>query len=134
MSIKKGEKYMADTEVIFKGLVIMKLRMPDGKLAPVRHYRCSIGRNKDTYGNGCYLSIRNIEDGSWNQLFDLRYNNEFSINGATDYIINWFFNNWSGENGSWRAVKVELKIEEWHRNTSRSMFDWMPTSIKTSRE
>ena len=62
----------------------------------------------NTYGNGYYLAITGREDCTFEQLMDLRYQ-QFNINNPEPFILDWLYNNWSGENGSFDIMSVKIE-------------------------
>lgn len=64
-------------------------------------------RNEKTYGNGYYARVKG--EGFESMGFDLRYENSFDKNNKEKWLEEWAKGYWSGEKGSWKVEKLEIK-------------------------
>lgn len=69
---------------------------------------CMYSRNPNTYGNGYYLIISDINKNGIRQLIDLRYDTDFSIDEAISYICIWCDRYWNGKNGAYKLEHFSI--------------------------
>lgn len=63
-----------------------------------------------SYGNGYYIWIECVTQGCYSsQGIDLRYNRHFTPTYFLAYATKWACENWSGKNGSYRLIGIDLK-------------------------
>ena len=90
--------------------VQLNLLSPDEKTRDKINLEFVFTQDKNTYGNGYYCGVYMVTKDKkfmWYYL-DLRYNTEFNSNKKNEFIINWCFNHWSGENGSYSITSFKL--------------------------
>lgn len=66
-----------------------------------------IYRDPNQYGNGMAMYVKGKGKTEFERCFDIRYE-KVDPNNIELFILNWIYNEWSGENGSYDVV--ELKI------------------------
>lgn len=69
--------------------------------------RAVFSYNEDTYGNGYYLGIKGVKGTDFEQYFDIRYDN-FNPNNPEPFLLNWIYNNWTGDRGSYDVVSLNI--------------------------
>lgn len=70
-----------------------------------------LAKSNSGYGNDTYMLVKSRDSGSFEQYYDIRYDKEFNKNKPEVFIINWVYNFWSGENGSWNIIGCSIKVQ-----------------------
>ena len=88
----------------------IKIKDPESGDVKQKEFSVSFSYDEKQYGNGhsMYVKLENSNT-HWDQLYDIRYDKTFSKDAKMQYITHWAFNNWSGENGSWKIVKLSIE-------------------------
>lgn len=107
--MKNATKFLLDVSLISPDLTERK----ELKL------RVILGKSNSGYGNDTYMLVKSRNDNSFEQCFDIRYDKEINRNKPEIFIINWVYNYWSGENGSWNVSGCSIKVDGLRRTQSK---------------
>ena len=64
------------------------------------------------YGNGYVMFVQFYEKAGvkgQSEAFDIRYDKDFRIETAISYICAWANRKWSGEQGSWTLISINIR-------------------------
>lgn len=86
----------------------IRLTSPDLVNTKDRKLAVKVVRSNSGYGNDSYLAIKGI-DNSFEQFIDMRYDTSFNPNKPEPSIVAWAYSYWTGENGSWRIIKLSIQ-------------------------
>lgn len=107
----KGTFSMIDNSLTTAYKLIVTIQNPeDSKQKITKKLRAVFSKDPEQYGNGTFLGIRNLpEDKNYfEQNFDIRYDTSYSRKSQEVYLLNWVYNYWTGENGSFDVKEVSL--------------------------
>lgn len=99
--MKNATKFLLDVSLISPDLTERK----ELKLKVI------LGKSNSGYGNDTYMLVKSRDGESFNQCYDIRYDKEFDRRKPEVFIINWVYNYWSGENGSWNVSGCSIKVD-----------------------
>lgn len=102
-----------------KFLLDVSLISPDFTERKELKLRVILGKSNSGYGNDTYMLVKSRNDNSFEQCFDIRYDKEFNRNKPEIFIINWVYNYWSGENGSWNVSGCSIKVDGLRKTQSK---------------
>ena len=66
--------------------------------------------DENDYGNGHYLHLIMSEERD--QWIDLRYNKRFNRNKKMQFLVDWAFDYWNGENGAYYVKSITVSEAE----------------------
>lgn len=69
---------------------------------------CFFHYDPEQYGNGHYLTLKMRGREGFENIIDLRYNNEFDRNSKPAFLEKWARNYWSGKNGAYAVKTLEI--------------------------
>lgn len=93
-----------------KFLLDVSLISPDFTERKELKLKVVLSKSNSGYGNDTYMLVKSRNDNSFEQFFDIRYDREFNRDKPEIFIINWVYNYWSGENGSWNVSGCSIKV------------------------
>jgi hypothetical protein len=76
-------------------------------------------KSNSGYGNDTYMRVNGRDGNSFEQLYDIRYDKNFSSKRPEVYIANWAYNYWSGENGAWSITGISIKAQGVRKGQSK---------------
>lgn len=94
-------------ETIF--LLDVSTMSPDLTIRKELKLQVNLIRSNSGYGNNTYMLVKSRYGGEFEQYLDIRYDTTFNKDKPEIYIINWVYNYWSGDNGSWNVVACSIK-------------------------
>lgn len=100
--MKNATKFLLDVSLISPDLTERK----ELKLKVI------LGKSNSGYGNDTYMLVKSRDGESFDQCYDIRYDKEFDRRKPEVFIINWVYNYWSGENGSWNISGCSIKADK----------------------
>lgn len=90
-------------------LLKLKLKNPDIKQQVEDFiYKINISKDPDQYGNGCHMSVVNVETNQ-RDIYDIRYDKTFKSSDPITYIKDWAYSIWTGKNGSWKIINFSIE-------------------------
>ena len=88
-------------------VVIYDPKTPEGMNSDlVMNLICEFQKIENTYGNKHYVRIAG--DGMEN-IYDIRYDNSFRSNKKEQWLTDWAYNYWTGENGAYAIKKLTIE-------------------------
>ena len=102
---------MTNTIDLGKYKLTIVLRNPENGETAKQKYTFGVARDPQNYGNGCSMGM--MHENGYSDYYDLRYDTDFhytSQSAIMQYIANFAFRNWSGQNGSWEIIDLHIAI------------------------
>lgn len=93
-----------------KFLLDVSIMSPDFTERKEIKLQAGLVKSDSGYGNDTYMIIKSRDGGNFEQYIDIRYDTTFNKDKPELYIINWVYNYWSGDNGSWNVVACSIKV------------------------
>ena len=81
--------------------------------------KVTLSKSNSGYGNDTYMLVKSRDDGHFEQYYDIRYDKEFDKRKPEIFILNWVYNYWSGENGSWNVSGCSIKVSGIRKTQSK---------------
>ena len=66
----------------------------------------------NSYGNGYHMTVYGESEPFGRQSYDIRYDREFNSHIKIPYIVQFFANRYTGEEGSWKLTGIEVRETE----------------------
>lgn len=98
--MKGAKRFLLDVSII----------SPDLTERSEMKLKVSLTNANSGYGNDTYMTVKSRNGDSFEQCFDIRYDKTFDKNKPEVFILNWVYNYWSGENGSWSILGCSIKV------------------------
>lgn len=98
--MKNATKFLLDVSLISPDLTERK----ELKLKVI------LGKSNSGYGNDTYMLVKNRDGEYFEQYYDIRYDKTFNKNKPELFILNWVYNYWTGEKGSWNISGCSIKV------------------------
>lgn len=81
---------------------------PDGMTSDLTMiFTCDTFFDSDNYGNGCYISISDKK--TFENYYDVRYDSRFKKDTPEEWLTEWAYNYWNGENGAYKVKQLTIE-------------------------